>query len=226
MAYQALPSKSAGDTFTLTLYNILKGNWDASAVAIVTAKGAIVAATASQALAQLAVGNDDSVLVADSGESVGLDWQIVPACRLIRTANQDPDESSWVSLDFPAGSVTETVDTNAMHNPWSNSTRITCPTGGDGIYTIGMCAQFNTGSMGSGGAIYGIRLLLNGSTVIAMDYQDRNHCYQDIRVALSTMYPLSAGDYVEAQVYTVQDVNIIYTADYSPSFWAVWQRRQ
>jgi hypothetical protein len=53
MAYQALPSKSAGDTFTLTLYNILKGNWDASAVAIVTAKGAIVAATASQALAQL-----------------------------------------------------------------------------------------------------------------------------------------------------------------------------
>jgi hypothetical protein len=222
MAFSSLPAKTTSSTLTLSDYNKIKNNWSASAVGIVTTAGDTVYATGANALARLAIGADDSILVVTSGVPA---WQIVPACHLIRTADQDPATSTWVSLDFPTGSVTENSDTNSMHNPASNSTRITIPANGGGHYIIGMCAIFDTSGYASGGNNYGVRFLLNGATVIGQRFGYFGHNSIDTTIPLTTMYPLSATDYIEAQIYTVNDINVIYTAGYSPVFWAIWDRK-
>jgi hypothetical protein len=220
MAYSALPAKVAGDTFDLADYNKIKGNFEAGVPDILTTKGDLAVATGVDAAARLAIGDDDSILVPDSGETTGLAWQIQPACRVYNSGNIDPTTSTWEPLTFDS----ERFDTDAMHSTSSNTGRITIPTGGDGLYLIGVNATLDLASLGDPRCTPGLRLLLNGATVIA---QTRfvTHADIDADLSLSTLYSLSAGDYVVAQIYTDEDVDVVANGNYSPEFWAIWQRR-
>ena len=71
----------------------------------------------------------------------------------------------------------------------------------------------------------GIRILLNGATVIAQYYAGDDNDVDTDR-SITTLYSLSATDYVELQVYTTGNVNVLASGNYSPEFWAIWQRRQ
>jgi hypothetical protein len=218
MAYSPLPSKNASDTLTLANYNAIKGNFEASAIDIVTAKGDLVIATAADALARLGIGNDDDILVPDAGEATGLVWQIQPMCRVYNNAAIDPATSSWVTLTFN----TERHDTNGMHSTVSNTGRLTAPSGGGGIYLLGGCAECDfTGETGS----VGLRLLLNGTTVIAQNGLVRITSTASRSLSIETVYILSVTDYVELQVYTTMDVDVAVQSNYSPEFWAIWMRR-
>ena len=215
MAYSALPSKSDTDTLDLTTYNKIKGNFEAGCPDIMTAKGDLVAATAANAAAPVAVGDDDSTLVADASQTAGLAWQIVPAVHLTLSGAELMDQEVWTSIEFD----TETGDTDSMHEGVTNPERITIPTGGSGWFLIGFNA--NASRAAANDSSWQARVLLNGTTEIAhaMSRSDR-----PAYINLSIGYPLTAADYIEVQYYSgaVADQSIAAGA----SFWAIWQRRQ
>lgn len=215
MAYSPLPAKVATDTITLANYNTIKDNFAAGVPDIFTAKGDLPVGTAADAADRLGVGNDDDTLVCDSTQTTGLAWQIQPAARVYNSAAITPTISTWTTLTFDS----ERFDTNGMHSTVMNTSRLTVPSGGAGLYLIGGNALFSGGTT----PLLGLRILLNGATVIS----DIENLYVagDTALAVATFYSLAVGDYVELQVYTNTALSIAASGNYSPEFWAIWQRR-
>lgn len=223
MAYTAPPTKAAGDTLTETNWNThIKGNFEAGVPDLYTTKGDIAVATAANAAARLAVGANDTTLVADSGEATGLAWQIQPAARVYNSSDIDPAPGGWVTLTFD----TERFDTDTVHSTASNTSRLTIPANGDGLYLIGACVEFDTGGLAGSGGHFGVRLILGGATVLAMtkDEMTGSDAFNNV-YHVETLYELAATNYVEAQVYTEQDVDVKAQGNYSPEFWCIWTRR-
>lgn len=219
MAYAPLPSKTASDTLTLSDYNKIKGNFEAGTPDIFAVKGDIAVATAADVAARLAVGANDSILTPDSAVAGGVAWQSVPACWVYRTTNVDPTPSSWVTLDL----TSELSDTDGMHSNVTNPSRITIPAGGTGFYALGANVKFDAAA--GTGQEYGVRLLVNGATIIAEERREWAST-NAVVVNLAAMYPLTAADYVQLQVYTEKDVDVVAVSSYLPHLWAIWQRRQ
>lgn len=87
--------------------------------AIVDAKGDLIAATAADTPARLAVGANGSSLVADSTASTGLKWDTLsgPAFRAFRgTSNQTFSANTWTKVQFN----TESYDTASCYDPTTN----------------------------------------------------------------------------------------------------------
>jgi hypothetical protein len=223
MAYSALPAKIASDTLNLGDYNAIKGNFEAGVPDIFSAKGDLAAATGANAATRLAVGANDSTLVPDSGESGGLAWQIQPTCRVINESDIDPATSTWVTVDFDA----ERYDTDGMHSVVSNTSRLTAPSGGGGHYIIGANVKFDSSLAGAGEHFEGARIVINGATTIAQEMRTISTGGTDYDgvISLVTEYWLSVTDYVELEVWTTYDCDVLYEVDFSPILWASWQRR-
>jgi len=225
MAYAALPAKIATDTLDLADYNKIKGNFEASGIDIVTAKGDLPVATGANALTPVTVGANDSTLVADSTAGSGVAWQIQPACRAYNAAVRNPATSTWTTLSLDL----ERYDTDGSHSTVSLTSRLTVPTNGDGIYHIGGTAVFDTSTLAAGtSGRYGVRILLNNATVLAQHYDEAAMQSDDFCLTISADYGLVATDFVELQVYTTQDIDILGSTaagNYSSEFWFHWVRR-
>lgn len=222
MPYSGLPAKTAPAYLNLTDYDAIKANFEAGTPALMTTKGDLVAATASQAAARLAVGADDATLVPDASQATGLAWQIQPAARAYNSANLALSAGVWTTLTLNS----ERFDTDGMHSTSSNTGRLTVPAGGAGLYLLGACVQFDTSALGSG-AVCAVRLLQDGTTVIAQD--SRTALFGealDTAVIVSVLHSLNVASYVEVQAQCTQALNVLVTGNYSPEFWAMWQRRQ
>ncbi len=218
MAYTPLPAKSSGDVFSLTDYDRLKANFDASAPDAFTTKGDMFIGTGADAGARLAAGADDATLVADSSQTTGLAWQIQPAAAVYNSGAFTPDVSAWTSITFDS----ERIDTDAVHSTSTNTSRLTVPTGGDGLYLIGGTVEFP--STAGNGVTLGVRILLNGATTLAATKFTSAPSDTSI-LTVARAYQLAAGDYIELQAYTTASHNVNATGNYSPEFWMVWQRR-
>ena len=108
----------------------------------------------------------------------------------------------------------ERYDTDAFHSTSSNTSRLTVPTGLGGTYHIGAGVSITTSS---GTPTY-IRILLNGTTVIAVAHVTESASFEAATIACD--YALAQGDYVEFQVYVQNgSKNAIAAANYSPEFW-------
>jgi hypothetical protein len=219
-----MAAKAAGSTFTITDYNQIDDNFQAGVPDIFTTKGDLAAATASNAAARVAVGANDATLVADSSQSTGMAWQIQPACHVYNDAGIDPATSTWVSLTFNQ----ERFDTDSMHSTASATGRITIPANGAGLYLIGGNVEFDMSGYTSGEGAMGVRILANGATVIAQHFIVGASVAPgyDNALPVSTLYSMNAAQYVELQVFTARDVNVLATTAYSPEFYAIWMRRQ
>jgi len=221
MGYSAMVVKGVGDTFNKTDYDIFKANHEAAGVAVVTTKGDIPAATGAQAIARLGVGVAGTRLVPDAGQATGLRWQIQPTCRVYNDAALDPAVGAWWTVTLNS----ERWDTNDMHSIVSNTSRLTIPTGGGGIYAIDGCAQFDTSEAGGNAHYFGIRVLLGGATVIAQ-YGPAEHTMltHDMGLAISAQWSFAVAGYIELQVFTSVDINILSAGSFSPEFGATWLR--
>jgi hypothetical protein len=219
MAYSDPTNKSDGDTLEIGDYNKLRDNWLAGALAAFAAKGDSWWATGANAGARLPAGANDSIIVYDDGESQGVATQIVPACRVYNDVAIDPATSSWVTLTFNS----ERFDTDTMHSTSTNTGRLTVPTDGDGLYLITGHVEF---ASSVNNPTLHVRILLNGATEIARQTHRLDSATGvDTTLTVSTLYSLSATDYVTLQVYTTEDVNVQASGNYSPEFSAIWQRR-
>ena len=89
---------------------------------------------------------------------------------------------------------------------------------------IGAHVNFDVDSITDTRVYLGVRILLNGTTVIAM-HKGYYRPDEDSAISIATFYSLAVADYVEAQVWTDEDLDVLATSAYSPEFWACWQRR-
>lgn len=217
MAYSDVGDKSTGDTINESDWDQIRANFQASAVDIVTTKGDLTVATGADVLVRLGVGANDTILVADSGETSGLAWQAVPGCRVTNSGDISIGASSWTSLTFD----TERFDLGGMHDTVTNPSRITVPAGGAGIYMIGASVRFTSD------ANQRMRILLNGTTPLATTdhFYDSGSGPTNLHFSICTLYDLGVGDYVQVQVYTGSGEDVKKRSNDSPEFWAIWQRR-
>jgi hypothetical protein len=162
--------------------------------AIVDAKGDLIAATAADTPARLAIGTNNQVLTVDSTAATGMKWATPTAAT---------PTFSGVLLDNSPGSYnisnntataltfdTETYDTDGYHSTSSNTSRITIPAGKGGYFQVGGHFEMNANT--SGFRI--LSIYKNGSV------------YKTVLTTPSGLEPsmmitcpilLAAGDYVE-----------------------------
>ena len=218
MAFTPLPAKAPGDTITQPNWTNIRDNFAASAVAVAAVLGDLFAGTGVQQLARLAAGAAGTTLIPDAGEATGLLWHIQPAVRVYSNANYDPGIGAWESVDF----THERWDTDGM---WAIGTpeRLVVPADGDGIMHIGGNVEFDNGG-GVGESTMGVRILLNGGVVIAQTFASDDNDGPDTSYNISTDYDVDAADFLELQVYTSGNVDVLSTGNYSPEFWATWLR--
>ena len=108
----------------------------------------------------------------------------------VTVPNMKPGE--WTSLTFNS----ERWDTADLHETATNSGRLKAPVAGK--YYIFANITWET-PIGTG--LWGLRLQLNGKTVIAEQTLPNTGASFRISMSVGTLYSLAAGDYVEAQVF-------------------------
>jgi hypothetical protein len=128
-----------------------------------------------------------------------------PSARVYSAANQSIATGTDTAVIFGS----ERFDTDTIHDTVTNNTRLTAQTAG--LYVITAHVNFDINATGW----RSVMLRVNGTTVIA---EDREIAAAGIeqRIPLTTMYQLSAGDYVEVVVRQTSGValNLVTQANY------------
>lgn len=110
----------------------------------------------------------------------------------------------------------ERFDTDTIHDPVTNNSRLTCKTAG--IYMIGANIEFSTVAVSFQGSLY---ILLNGATIISEQVLRKAAAAGVLQININCIYALAVNNYVEAVV--LQDsgagMNINASGNYSPEFW-------
>jgi len=211
MAYNDIGDKSSGDLFTEADWDQIRANFQAGVPDAFTAKGDLFAGTGEDAGARVAVGDDDSVLVADSNAAAGIKWQIQPLCQLENSnaiALSGGDAYDTINWD------TELGDTDSMHSA-TNPSRITIPSGGDGWYMVAFSGKVQRSVDNTDWGR--VRIVVNGTTVIT---QVRHSGHPAI-LNCADIWKLSAGDYIECQVAAHETDNSLLA---NAHITVLWQR--
>lgn len=108
--------------------------------------------------------------------------------RAVRTAAQSLTTGTFTAIDFTA---TDTFDTNNMHDPASNSTRLTAPY--TGKYRVSANLQFAADATGE----RGVRLKVDGTTYYAYVLGPNNGAGDTTNLVVTDTLHLAAGSYVE-----------------------------
>ena len=121
------------------------------AATLLDAKGDLIAASAADTAARLAVGTDGQVLTAASGQATGLQWATPSGSaafvgvKATNVASTTINNNTETAVPF----ATEDHDTDAFHDLATNNSRLTVPTGKAGKYHItgkvGFAAATGTG---------------------------------------------------------------------------------
>ncbi|HEX2174158.1 MAG TPA: hypothetical protein VHL09_17125 [Dehalococcoidia bacterium] len=133
-----------------------------------------------------------------------------PAARVYHTAAQAIPNTTSTALAFDS----ERLDTDTIHDPATNNSRLTRQT--PGLYLI--TGHVNWAANGSGNCCLSIRL--NGATVIASQVSPNIGAVNSHDQAIATLYPLAQGDYLELIVYQTSGgaLDIQAAGNFSPEF--------
>lgn len=140
--------------------------------------------------------------------------QVFSGARVHNSAVQAIATATWTSITFD----TERFDTDAFHSTATNTSRLTIPT--TGYYFIG--ADLSLAANATGTARF-CRFFLNGTTRIGGE-QGAGYtpvAGNVIRFNPSTIYSLTATNYVEVQLFQDSggNLNSEVTANSTPEFY-------
>lgn len=154
------------------------------------AEGLVLDSTDGNALKRV---DDAGTVTAIEGSGGGVAATYV-GCKALRTASQSLTSASAYIVGLTAADL---WDTDGIHDPASNNTRLTIPTGMSGIWRFTFNAYFSANSNG----YRMIYPLVNGTAQDdrAQIAATSNEC----RVPLSVDLDLTAGDYVEFGTFAV-----------------------
>jgi hypothetical protein len=155
---------------------------------IVDAKGDLIAATANDSPARLAVGSNGQGLMADSSAATGLVWKGAISASVYNTTVFNPANTTFTTLTFDS----ESWDTDSMHSTVTNTSRITIPK--TGYYRIELQGIWQNNTTGGRGA----RFLNNGSAIFT---QFLKAVAGDFNYYYPYTAKLTANDYLEVQMY-------------------------
>lgn len=169
---------------------------DANAIqnSIVDAKGDLIAGSAADTPARLAVGANGLSLVPDSSTATGLKWgtPISKGLILANSANQAVNNITDTTLTWD----TEFWDTDGFHSTTTNPSRITIPAGLGGKYLL-------DGVLSVGANATGLRYASfkqNGGASFYIASSQGNGTYSTF-VSFSIILNLAAGDYIEMTTF-------------------------
>lgn len=114
-------------------------------------------------------------------------------CRAYNNAVQSINNTTTTTLTFNS----ETYDVGAMHSTSSDTSRVTVPTAGDGLYLI--VGQTMWEANGTG--VRRLSLIKNGATALAESDQASASATRLTAQDAVTIVNLVAGDYVEVTVF-------------------------
>jgi hypothetical protein len=161
----------------------------------VDAKGDIIAATAADAVARLAVGANDTILTADSSTATGLKWA-APAAGATFVGASVTKNGSAQSISNGAYTAvlyqTENYDTDAFHDTSTNTSRMTIPAGKAGKYLV--TATVTWAANGTGDRRLGI--FKNGSAIV-YGFGLPPVQVDETRGNVSGVFNLAVSDYIE-----------------------------
>jgi len=192
----ALAIRTLGDAIDTTMGTMV-------AKSIIDAKGDLIAGTAADTAARLAVGTNGLPLVADSTAATGLKWGYTNSISafLYKAAAQSIPNATWTAVTFSD----EAWDTNSFHSTSTNTSRITIPAGLSGKYEFNARGFFAPNATG----IRYISLYLNGVSV-RINYFPASA--NDFHLELTSKLNLVATDYIELYVYQSSGGNLNFSA--------------
>jgi hypothetical protein len=161
--------------------------------AIVDAKGDLIAATANDTPARLAVGANGTTLVSDSTAATGLKWAASP--NFVGCALTSSYVTTATATLTKVAFNQEIFDTDGFHDNSTNNTRITIPTGLGGKYLINMNFKYFANATGNR---YLILIKNNTTQYEVITYTPSSNFTS---AAASIILDLAAGDYIEWQAY-------------------------
>ena len=194
----------------------------ANIVDVVTAKGDIYTASAANTPANLAVGSDGSILVANSAASTGLSYQSIgtngqvltvdttqatkmkwatPAsgstfsgCSAQNSAALTINSATWTAITLNS----EEFDTDNYHDTSTNTSRMTIPSGKSGKFLINGIIRYEgyNGWINAETAIY-----KNGSKAKSVSQFSNGTTGGAFTFTISGIFNAVAGDYFEFYVW-------------------------
>ena len=130
--------------------------------------------------------------------------------RVYHNAAQSIPHATITVLAFNS----ERYDTDAIHDPVTNNSRLTAKTAGK--YVISANVLYAPHSTG----VRYLRIRLNGAIYIAMVRDDAIAAPETSDLSVTTIYSLSVNDYVEVIVYQTRGgaLNVLSVSEHSPEF--------
>jgi hypothetical protein len=128
--------------------------------------------------------------------------------RAVRSTDQSIPGTTTTTILWNG---TDTFDTDTMHDPSSNPSRITINTAGIYLITVGL--NFTGGTTGASTQLF---VRADGTTVFGRQIYDT----ASTAISLAVIYKLTAGQYIEAQAYIGTGRNV--GNDPATYFTALW----
>jgi hypothetical protein len=173
----------------------------------IDAKGDLIVGTGADTFSRWAVGTNDYVLTAASGETTGLKWAAIGApafagCSLKRDADLTLSNATLTSITFNQ----EDFDTDAFHSTTSNTDRITIPSGKAGKYLLTGTVQFNVN--GTGRRYVEIRHYIGGVLSYGIAAESTASASAYVSGNISIIANASVGDYFTLSAYQSSGGNL------------------